>query len=557
MNNFYGLKPTHDANLAKISDGKLEWVFEVEKFNNNERHSDLYTWDDFECLFMERPDTLIVDGWGNPETKFVSEDETIKLTMGSYISQKTFFKSSAPKVLDVGKLIEYKSYSHVTNHVTGSYCGSPFAPEEETFVSVWDGGVLACLYHVDGKRRKFTYLGKFMPVSGRVFTEVSNFFKPFHNKKNLEKHLNVVEQADIVSEGVYKTKRGYHIGINRPGTLMAYCALGQFQQEISDIITDLGEGNSEAQRNSKYDVFEWFECLKDETLHYSDEDIIATFFQHYGNLFVKNLIQKVTESGLKCRNLILTGGCALNIKWNSAVRDTGFFDYVWVPPYANDSGSGIGAACTEMIYLTGNMKLDWDVYCGPYFNNNYRINSEWDRKPCSLKELALFFYEVGEPVVFIKGQAEIGPRALGHRSILAPATCGIMKDCLNQIKGRQSFRPVAPICLEEYAPEYFTPGTPDPYMLFDHKATRKAQIITPAIVHLDNTARLQTINAMQEEEVYELLKEYHQLTGVPLLCNTSANLPGCGFFQDLESIFSWGKVNFVWFEENLYFKLNQ
>jgi carbamoyltransferase len=100
----------------------------------------------------------------------------------------------------------------------------------------------------------------------------------------------------------------------------------------------------------------------------------------------------------------------------------------------------------------------------------------------------------------------------------------------------------------------FEPGTPDPYMLFDHKVKEEWREKIPAVVHLDNTARLQTVNRQQNETVYRILAEFRRITGVPLLCNTSANLNGSGFFPDLRSAQQWGKIPHIWSDNVLYIK---
>jgi carbamoyltransferase len=113
---------------------------------------------------------------------------------------------------------------------------------------------------------------------------------------------------------------------------------------------------------------------------------------------------------------------------------------------------------------------------------------------------------------------------------------------------------VAPICLESEAVRYFDPGTPDPFMLFDHLVRPEWRDKIPAIRHLDNTARLQTISAEQNPLVHDLLALYAGYSGISLLCNTSANLNGSGFFPDANSAMEWGGVDHVWCNFMLYTK---
>jgi len=249
----------------------------------------------------------------------------------------------------------------------------------------------------------------------------------------------------------------------------------------------------------------------------------------------------------------MAGGCALNIKWNTAIRNSGLFDSVYVPPFPNDSGSAIGAACCLMINKLQKTCLDWNVYSGPAIIENSPAVG-WNTRECSIKELAKLIHDTNEPVVLLNKNAELGPRALGNRSIVAAPTSPAMKDILNIIKIREYYRPVSPICLEEKAANIFDPGITDPYMLFDHKVKQNWIDKIPAVCHLDGTARLQTVNSEQNPLIFELLIEYEKLSNIPMLCNTSANNKGSGFFPDVFSATDWNKANYVWCCNMLYEK---
>lgn len=250
--------------------------------------------------------------------------------------------------------------------------------------------------------------------------------------------------------------------------------------------------------------------------------------------------------------MCIAGGCGLNVKWNSTLRATGLFDAVWVPPFPNDSGSAIGAACCALAAQKGFIALEWSVYSGPALRPS-EIPPIWESAPCGMRELATILAG-NKSAIFLAGRAELGPRALGGRSILAAATSAGMKDHLNDIKLRERFRPVAPICLEDRAPEIFSPGTPDPYMLFDHQTQPEWRDKIPAVVHLDGSARLQTISRTSQHPMAALLIEYEKLTGIPLLCNTSANYHGSGFFPDVSAACQWGRVENVWSDGRLWTK---
>lgn len=252
-------------------------------------------------------------------------------------------------------------------------------------------------------------------------------------------------------------------------------------------------------------------------------------------------------------NLCFAGGCALNIKWNSAFRRHPMVKEMWVPPFPDDSGSAIGTACAHLASERGGLRaIDWHVRLGPELLPTPHVPEGWSITPCRPEELARILHRTGKPVVVLRGRAELGPRALGARSIIAPAVDPKMKDVLNEAKLREPYRPVAPICLVEHAPEIFDPGTPDPYMLYDHYVRPEWVDRIPAVLHLDGTARLQTVSNQDDPNLAAVLREYHKWSGIPVLCNTSANYKGRGFFPDASSAMEWGQVDLVWSEGNLY-----
>lgn len=352
------------------------------------------------------------------------------------------------------------------------------------------------------------------------------------------------------------------------GKLMAYIALGSVDEDIVTVFQELYRERfaadtelvhryiAKASRGAGSPlgaVHDFFEASVLLLKAKAPEDVLASFHCFLERLLLQEMATALQRhSCVPPRNLCIAGGCGLNIKWNSALRASGLFDAVWVPPFPNDSGSAIGAACSALAADRGFVPLKWSVYSGPALQAR-DVPPEWEVAPCSMRELATILAS-NKPVIFLAGRAELGPRALGSRSILAAATSPRMKDYLNDIKLREHFRPVAPICLEDRAPDIFSPGTPDPYMLFDHQTRAEWRDKIPAVVHLDQSARLQTVCRSSQHKVAELLVEYEKLTGIPLLCNTSANLHGRGFFPDAAAACEWGRVEHVWCDGMLWTK---
>ena len=206
-----------------------------------------------------------------------------------------------------------------------------------------------------------------------------------------------------------------------------------------------------------------------------------------------------------------------------------------------------------MLNHSSNKSLEWNVFSGPNVKES-EILPGWSKKDCSIDELAQLLHDSNEPVVVVNGYAELGPRALGNRSIIAAPVRKEMKSILNYVKNREDYRPVSPICLESESAKIFEPGGYDPYMLFDHIVKEDWVDRIPAVIHLDGSARLQTMSNEQNPITTALLESYYRISNIPLLCNTSANYNGKGFFPDVKSVMEWGRVNYIWSNETLYEK---
>ncbi|CDX57631.1 Carbamoyltransferase (Nodulation protein U) [Mesorhizobium plurifarium] len=541
-----GIKLTHDGAVALVEDGKLVFCIEQEKRDNNRRYQAIDHLESVVSALAEHGldprdvDQFVIDGWdGDVESQFqvLSGMGPITLKGAPYVERHaegllTSLDGSG-LMLD-GRLFSYRSYPHVTGHVTSAYCTSPFAKTgQPAFCLVWDGCIFPRLYYVE--RRGARFLECLFPVIGHLYAAAGHHFGPYK-----------------------RAGRDWDLGI--AGKLMAYIALGSVHEDIVAVFQELYQkrfaGDTELASRYSADingaelslaaVHDFFEASALRLRDQAPEDVLASFHVFLERLLVSEMAAAVERhahfSG--ARNLCIAGGCGLNIKWNSALRETGLFDAVWVPPFPNDSGSAIGAACSAIVAQDGFVPLEWSVYSGPALLDG-QLPSGWDSAPCSMRELASILAS-NKPVIFLTGRAELGPRALGGRSILAAATSPEMKDYLNDVKLREHFRPVAPICLEDRAPEIFSPGTPDPYMLFDHQTRAEWRDQVPAVVHLDGSARLQTVSRTSEHKVAELLIEYEKLTGIPLLCNTSANHHGRGFFPDAAAACHWGRIEHIW-----------
>ena len=212
-------------------------------------------------------------------------------------------------------------------------------------------------------------------------------------------------------------------------------------------------------------------------------------------------------------NVCYSGGVALNCVANSLVVEK--YPNLWILPNPGDAGSSLGCAA----YIN-KQHLDFDT---PFLG--YNIKGEYPIKPV-LKELLN-----GNIVGVANGRAEYGPRALGNRSLLADPRGNFVKDKMNEIKNRQKFRPFAPSVLEEHAHEIFDmPTKKSQFMQYVAKCKYPKKY--PAICHIDNTSRVQTVSKKDNPGYYKLIKEFYKETGCPMILNTSLNIKGQPIVND-------------------------
>jgi carbamoyltransferase len=238
------------------------------------------------------------------------------------------------------------------------------------------------------------------------------------------------------------------------------------------------------------------------------------------------------------KNLCIAGGVALNCVANGRIVREAGFDNVWIQPAAGDDGIAIG--CAYYGHLAIQKKPRSFAMNHAYLGIEYADEAaraaadNWLVRLQTANTLsddvcraAAELLAQGRIFGWFQGGSEFGPRALGNRSILADPRKGEMKDQLNaRVKFRQAFRPFAPIVLAERANEVFECEAESPFMLVAAHVRPEWRERVPAIVHVDGTARIQTVRREHNERLYRLLQEFDKLTGVPVLLNTSFNIRG-------------------------------
>jgi carbamoyltransferase len=295
-------------------------------------------------------------------------------------------------------------------------------------------------------------------------------------------------------------------------------------------------------------VPDWTEEFKEPWLVDSGKDWEKSqSMQHWKDLAWR--IQDDTETVLLDRakwlrettgakNLCLAGGVALNCVANGRIAREVGFENVWIQPAAGDDGIAIG--CAYYGHVAIQKKPRTSVIKHAYFGKPYSDEDVHNATDTTLVRLATKSTQSdnisrdtakvlaeGNIIGWFQGGSEFGPRALGNRSIIADPRSAEMKDILNRrVKFRQAFRPFAPIVLAEREDEIFEGGHDSPYMLMAKPVRAEWKDKIPSIVHVDGTARVQTVREETNPPLYRLLKEFEALTGVPVLLNTSFNVKG-------------------------------
>ena len=360
-------------------------------------------------------------------------------------------------------------------------------------------------------------------------------------------HQNILP---IYSPAIIWKMVAIYFGI-KEGSLMALASASKSEAyiEVEDILVK----NNVKEEKEKYEqVIEIIQQI--ENLTKEDEGVKFNYFDPRFSekdnkiSMVMKIIQRMSER-IMTRNisevikkyninpketyLAMSGGFALNCPCNTyLLEEFGFKGFI-APPSVSDSGMALGIGLYAFYNELGNtfeFKLKNAYYGDNDDFKDFFIKGEYRHYIGSVEDfdenLAVSDLEEG-PIVWFNGRAEIGPRALGARSILGDPRKTQTKDKLNEIKQRQWWRPVAPIVLMDRQKEWFENSCESPYMLHVLRIRKNKEELVPAIVHEDGTARVQTLDEKSGQELLlRLMKVFANKTGVPILCNTSLNDKG-------------------------------
>ncbi|RWO03389.1 MAG: proline dehydrogenase [Mesorhizobium sp.] len=496
-------KPGHDGVIAGLdtSAAELTFSYEAEK-DSFPRYSTLTptTVLDAAVCLDAIPDVIAIGGWFKVE---IASDSSVAagyfgVAQGSQVvGEKTIF----------GKNVHFYSSTHERSHLWSAYGMSPFPARMPCYALIWEGHC-GDFYEID-EYLQVVHLGKVMANPG-------------------EKYGFLYALADPE----YTLPKGSRMADS--GKLMALGAYGQIgspdrdEQALIDFLLPseqypLCKGDL---RNSPYhNIGVTHQKFTNLARRFSD-----AIFDAFHTFAKRNLTKGFP--------LLISGGCGLNCEWNRRWLETNLFSDVFIPPCTNDTGSAIGTAVDAMRHFTGNAKIKWSVYSGQPFTLDEIDRTGIEVHPLDYNQVASALLD-DKVIGWVQGNCEIGPRALGNRSILAAPFSKATHERLNRIKNRESFRPIAPVCLEEDVALHFDLARPSPYMLLFQKVLDSR---LEAVTHVDGTARAQTVSREQNPPLFQLLTSFKAKSGVGVLCNTSLNFSGTGFINRASDLLTYARA---------------
>ena len=423
--------------------------------------------------------------YGTPDRIAYYEDRWLKkwriFSRGGLGGGKPFYKSM-PELKGIPTYVAYHHHSHAA----AGYYTSPF-----------DDAVVVVLDAIGEFTTSSIWLGE-----GESLTQVKRWKYPFS--------YGLFYSAFTQLLGLKPNEEEY--------IMMGMAAYGD-PKKYYDKVASYFPSTYTQKYNFHRGIYDWGQDINDQDRF----DIAAAVQEVYEDRLWEFMWDAQSLTGKS--NLVFMGGCALNSKANTRLWK--LFRDIWIMPNPGDAGSSLGAAAAFH-----QKKLKWrGPYLGTDIPGEYPVDKIID---------ALMKDKIA-PVA--SGRAEFGPRALGNRSILADPRDPEIKDKVNKIKKRELFRPFAPIVMEEHASEWFDMYYVSPYMQFTPRCLKPELI--PSVVHADGTSRVQTVNAEQHPGLYAVLKRFYELTGVPVLLNTSLNIKGQPLLNDLKDAAQWGLENKV------------
>jgi len=506
----------HDPAAALVVDGEVVAAAEEERFSRRKHGKDPVPFSTWELPVLSAAWCLAEAGIAPDEVDAVaySYDPSLAapldvsdVTADAWEGLRTFYAQRAPQFLQTALPgIDPACVRYVPHHLAHAASAHLAAPYPSSAVLV-----------LDGRGEQASHL------AGR----------------SLDGDLDVLAVQELPhSLGLLYEEVTEHLGFRRSSDeykVMALAAYGSpsFLPELRQAVAPSGDGGF------RVDPIDWGALVKrrssSEEWGPEHADLASSVQIRLQEVLLDLAHWLHAQTGEKV--LTLAGGVALNCVANAVVAEQGPFERLWVQPAAGDAGTALGAALHVAHSMgdrvspmtTAALGRGWDDADLEAWLVEADVAYE---RPTDIADAVAGVLAANGIVAWFQGRSEYGPRALGHRSLLANPAHADNLERLNRVKGREEFRPVAPMVLAERAAEIFDGVMPSPFMLFTHRVSPKWADRIPAALHVDGTARIQTVDPAEEPLVARMLEAFARRTGVPVVINTSLNTAGRPMVDD-------------------------
>ena len=524
-----GISLGHDSNFALVEDGSLKAVMEAERYFRQKRYK----------LSAQHP-----EAGKFPSTYQYTDIEDLKLFL-KQVKASWGNRFDAIAVQNQGRLDEYENLlkllrkedfvfdgayhiNHHLSHAALSYFTSSFS---ESLVLSYDG------IGNDGKTVFFQGRGNSLEYKANIPIAFGQSYNNLGYILGINPEIEGTTSGKTMGLTSYGTVRENWLPYAREYVL-------KYQKLPSEKIEGLatyGKGHkvNSVGLNKIPELRKYFQGFFTKTLKLpgpkdQDSQDLAATVQH---AWTEEVLRLLKENKGNNKNLCVVGGCALNGTTNYMIEKSGLFEKVHFIPNPSDCGLSGGAALYVYYVLQKHPFAGSKHYFSPYLgstpydeNDLEKLKQKYPCKEMPPEQMpAVMAKLIHQDLIlgYISGGYEVGPRALGHRSILCNPLNPKMREILNdKVKHREWYRPFAPMVTEEDAQKYFTNTAPVPYMSVICNTREEYREKLPSITHVDGSARIQTVNPSQNPFIHGVLKEFEKLSGMPIILNTSYNPAG-------------------------------
>lgn len=536
MDNILSINAGHDASVVYMQNGNISWMIEEERYSHLKHDGDavlsLYNHGDTISPYSE-----IIFSY--PQCSHLNDNIQYNSRMYQTLVQKSLKKQKV-------NIIDFSSEHHLYHAAIGFY-NSGF---EEAVCLVVDGA------------------GSYVDDCGNEVTTIYKASYPHTFDKLYQRSIPLTEDHTLenptIGIGMVYSGIAYYMGFGHLGcgTLMGLSPFGEENEDIQSFLDDDGEIINDCWTRFEKGV-NWtpphpflrgpplFDNIKNPNAKFKKYCDLAYGLQKDFETYMISLIHKSIEiSG--CKNIVLSGGCALNCVANyEYLKHLPDDCKLYVEPICYDAGLAVGQASLLWRLRSKSEEIQplETLYLGPP-QKHIIPEGSYD---VSLSDV-VDILESGETVAIFQGRSEQGPRALGNRSLLFDPRVHDARSIMNTKKGRELFRPFAATILLDHVHDWFDMrGLEDsPYMMYAVDSLSEVRDIIPGVLHVDNTCRIQTLTKEQNENYYNLIYEFYNRTKVPMLLNTSFNLSGdtiCETVDDALDTLKRSEINYLYLPE--------